>query len=405
MKTPFMSLLYTVILIALVSVGQAQEWTRFRGPNGSGESETSTLPATWTDKDYNWRIELPGRGHSSPVLWGNRLYVTTAKEDGHTRVLMCINSTDGSIFWTKEFPGAVQKIHTMSSFASSTPAVDADNVYLAMATEERYSIFALDHLGNEKWQADLGPFVSQHGFGTSPIVYNRMVVINNDQDADSSLVALDAASGQVRWKVPRKTAVVAYSTPCVYQRAKGAEELIFNSQAHGITSINPSTGAVNWELEVFNKRSVSSPLVVEGLIFGSCGSGGGGNYVVAVQPGEKPEIAYKIDKSAPYVPTSVARGDLLFLWGDNGIVSCVKATSGDVVWQKRVGGNFSSSPIRAGDHLYCVSAEGEVVVLKASEEYELLGKQPLNEVCRSTPAVANGKLFLRTQSHLMSLGK
>jgi len=400
---PFALLVGAFVAISASSI-DAQEWTRFRGPNGTGEVEDSTLPATFTEADFNWKIELPGVGHSSPVLWGNRLYVSGTKNNGEVRVLLCINATDGSTFWTKEFPGSTQKIHKQSSFASSTAAVDKDYVFFAVATADRYSVFALTHEGKEAWQVDLGPFISQHGFGTSPIVYKDMVVINNDQDQSSFLVALDRLTGAIRWKVPRKTAVVAYSTPCVYQPKSGPDELIFNSEAHGITSINPVDGSVNWEIETFNKRSVSSPLVVSGLIFGTCGSGGGGNYVAAVRPGEKPELAYKIDKGAPYVPTSVARGDLLFLWGDNGIVTCVKASTGEQIWQKRIGGNFNGSPVRAGDKLFCISAEGDIVVLRASEEFEELNRISLSEVSRSTPAIANGRIYFRTESHLSSLG-
>ena len=180
--------------------------------------------------------------------------------------------------------------------------------------------------------------------------------------------------------------------------------MIFNSQSHGISSIDPATGHTNWEIDVFDKRSVSSPLVVGGLIFGSCGSGGGGNYVVAVRPGKKPEVAYKIDKSAPYVPTSVAHGKLLFLWGDSGVVSCIDVPSGNLVWQKRVGGNYSGSPVRAAGRLYCISAEGEVVVLAAKDQFDLISRQPLGEPSRSTPAIAGGRMYLRTVSHLVSIG-
>ncbi len=207
------ALLVGALFVVLAPSANAQEWTRFRGPNGTGEVEDSTLPAKFTEADFNWKIELPGIGHSSPVLWGNRLYVSGTKNNGEVRILLCLNATDGSTYWTKEFPGSVQKIHKQSSFASSTAAVDKENVYFAVATADRYNVFALTHEGKEVWQVDLGPFVSQHGFGTSPIVYKDMVVINNDQDQASFLVALDRATGAIRWKVPRKTAVVAYSTP------------------------------------------------------------------------------------------------------------------------------------------------------------------------------------------------
>jgi outer membrane protein assembly factor BamB len=189
----------------------------------------------------------------------------------------------------------------------------------------------------------------------------------------------------------------------------GAEELLFNAGAHGISGVDPKTGRVNWELDVFDKRSVSSPLVVSGLVFGSCGSGAGGNYVVALDPadgpGEAPRVAWKLDRSAPYVPTPVARGPLVFFWSDQGVVTCVRAADGKVVWLQRIGGNFSGSPVRVADRLYCISDEGQVIVLAAGEQFALLAENPLGEPSRSTPAIAGGRMLLRSQSHLAAVGE
>jgi outer membrane protein assembly factor BamB len=203
---------------------------------------------------------------------------------------------------------------------------------------------------------------------------------------------------------------VAYSTPCVYRGADGKSALIFNSEAHGITALEPATGAVLWELGgLFDKRVVSSPILASGLIIGACGSGGGGNYVVAVEPGvpaenKPPKQVYAIRRSAPYVPTSISVGDHLFLWSDGGIVSCVKAASGEIKWQERVGGNYFGSPVFADNKLFCVSTRGEVVAIAASDKFEVLGRTPLEETCHSTPAVAGGRLYVRTVKHLFSLG-
>ncbi len=400
-------LIFLVLLAACFfssSIAPAQEWTRFRGPNGTGESECQTIPGSWTPADYNWKVELPGQGHSSPVLWGNKIFLTSAADSGHRRLLFCLDAADGKVLWQQEFAAQTHPVHNQNSFASSTPAVDERHVYVVWATPAEYRVVALDHAGKQVWTVSLGPFVSQHGYGASPIVYEELVIVNNDQDDASSLVALDRQTGAELPRTPRRTSVTAYSTPCIYQPPGGPSQLIFNSQSHGISSIDPRTGQTNWELDVFDKRSVSSPLVVAGLVFGSCGSGGGGNYVVAVRPGKRPELAYKLDKSAPYVPTSVAHGNRLFLWGDSGVVSCVDAPSGTLVWQKRVGGNYSGSPVRVGDRIYCISAEGEVVVLAAKDQFEQISRQALGEASRSTPAVAGGRMYLRTVSHLVSLG-
>lgn len=388
---------------------QAQEWTRFRGPNGSGIAENAAIPASWTENDYNWIAELPGVGHSSPVIWGERIFLTSATDEGAKRLVLCLSTVDGSLLWSREYDSTGHRKHLRNSFATPTPAVDDQHVYVVWGEPESYVLLALDHEGQEIWRRDFGPFVGGHGCGTSPIVYEDLVILGNDQDGESSLIAVDRQSGETRWQTPRKATRVSYSTPCVLER-DGKTELIFNSQSHGISGIDPETGRTNWELEVFDKRTVNSPMVAAGLVFGSCGSGAGGNYVVALKPGDpdahvEPQVAYKVDKSAPYVPTPVANGKLLFLISDNGVATCIDADSGKVHWQRRIGGNFSGSPIRIGDRLYAIADNGDVIVLSATDEYELLGRMPLGEECRTTPAVAGGVMYLRTVSHLYSIGR
>jgi len=407
MSPKLAAVVLVAVLVALTAVEPShlagQEWSRFRGPNGAGTSDAQ-FPALWSSGDYAWTSTLEGEGQSSPVVWGERIFLTSAAEGGAARLVICTSASNGKPLWTKRFAATPHPLHRQNSFASSTPAVDESRVYLAWATSDALIVTALDHDGNQKWQANLGPFTSQHGFGTSPIVYEDSVIIGNDQDGASSLIALDRATGNVRWRVPRRTSMVAYSTPCVYSPASGKSELIFHSPAHGISAVDPQSGKTNWELDVFNQRSVGSPVIVGNIILGACGSGGGArNYVVAVRADKKPEVAYRIEKSMPYVPTPIAHGELVFLWGDAGIVTCIEAEHGTKVWQKRIGGTFSGSPVCAGDRLYCISTDGEVVVLAASRSYELLGRVALGEASRSTPAIAGGRMLLRTASHLFCL--
>jgi outer membrane protein assembly factor BamB len=403
-----------ILLLSPAARGAEQEWSRFRGPNGTGLSTAKGIPTEWTEKDYNWDTTLPGVGHSSPVVWDGQVFVTSAVGDSAERIVMGVDVESGKIAWERHYPSHVHARHKFNSFASSTPALDADRLYVTWSTPEHYTVLALGHDGRDAWQVDLGTVVSQHSTGVSPIVFEDMVIVANDQDGisrDSSeagtsfLVALNASDGQVRWRTERTSAVVSYSTPCVYQSPEaGRPELIFNSQAHGISSIDPYTGQLNWEIGALDKRAVSSPVVAAGLIFGTTGSGGGGNYVVAIRPGKQAEVAYKITQMAPYVPTLVAKGDLLFLWGDNGVVSCVDAATGNVHWRQRVGGNFFGSPVIVDDRVYCIDRDGTVVVLAAAAEYKLLARNPLGENSNSTPAVAGGRMYLRTASHLISLG-
>jgi outer membrane protein assembly factor BamB len=225
-----------------------------------------------------------------------------------------------------------------------------------------------------------------------------------DQPETSRIVALDRQTGEIRWSTPRRSEVVSYSVPCIYEPPGLPPQLICCSTSHGICSLDPRTGDENWSREVFSMRTVSSPIVAGDYLVGTTGSGGGGNYVVVLKPGDEPQVAYEVRKQAPYVPTPVAQGPLLFLWSDKGIVTCLRTADGSQVWQERVGGNYSGSPVLIGDRLLCIDEDGVVVVLAAAEQFQLLGKTPLGEASRSTPAAANGQLLLRTYSHLYSVG-
>lgn len=390
----------------------AQEWTRFRGPDGSGQSETQGLPVEWTDADYAWKAKLPGIGHSSPVLWDQKIFLMSADPQSGTRHVMCVSNADGKVLWTRDYPATTHALHQQNSFASSTPAVDGEQVYCAWGTPEALTLVALSHEGEEAWRANLGPFVSQHGFGASPILFKDLVILPDEQDGESFFFAVDRRSGQTRWKIPRKTLDkqnTAYAAPFIYRPEGGDPQLIVSSWAHGVCSLDPLSGSTHWELGVLPRRPVGSPILVDGLILANCGEGSGNNSVVAVRPPSAehpaPEVIYKLDKTtSPYVPTMVAKGPLVFLWGDRGVVSCIDAPTGKVHWQRRVGGNYSGSPVRVGNAVYCASADGEVVVLAASKEYELLGRSQLGEGTRATPAVANGRLYFRTESQLLAIG-
>lgn len=401
--------------------GQAQEWTRFRGPNGTGVSPARNIPARIGDADLNWKVALPGVGHSSPVLWGDRIFVTsTGDKAGEFRVL-CLRAKDGSLLWRRDFPLKPFPRHPFNSYASATPAVDDRRVYVVWNEPDHYHLAALDHQGLLLWLRDFGRFVSQHGCGASPIVYEGKVILTNEQDdqkfvkesprsGESFVVAVEARTGKTLWQTPRRSAVVAYSTPCVYQPGGGPAALVFTSQGDGIFALAPDSGKVLWEYEAaFDKRTVSSPLISGDLVLGSCGSGGGGNFVSAIRPadpaaGGKPALAYQLKKSAPYVPTGVAVGDWVWLWSDSGIVSCLRAATGEVRYQERVGGDFFGSPVWVDGRLYGVSTAGELVVVRASDEFQVVHRYALHELCHSTPAVALGRLFIRTESHLWSFG-
>jgi len=388
----------------LASFSDAQEWTRFRGPNGSGESDTQ-FPEIWSD--MAWQADLPGIGHSSPVIWKDRLFIQSAEESGE-QILVCLNANDGKEIWTKRFPSTPYHIHARNSFASCTPTVDEDTVYFCFATPEKITLAALSHDGEKKWMRDdLGEYSSQHGFGSSPTLVGDMLILpilqKGEDTSLSKVMAFNKSDGKTIWMTPRVSGKASYSLPCLRESPDG-RELLLCSTTHGMFGLDLKTGKENWAVkDAFSMRTVSSPLLVGDIVFGSTGSGGGGNYVVAIDLQTK-SVKYEIKKQAPYVPTPVAHGDLVFLWSDKGIVTCIDAVSGESYWSERVGGNFSGSPVRAGDKIYCIAEDGVVVVLAASKEYKMICKTGLGEDSRSTPAIANGKMFLRTYSKLFCVG-
>ncbi len=404
-------LLCAISMICGAMPASAQEWTRFRGPNGTGESEATTIPAQWTDRDYNWMVELPGTGHSSPVLWGNRLFLLSANPEDATRHALCFDAVTGKKLWDVSFKSQRHQLHKQSSYASSTPAVDENHVYFAWAAPASITLMAMSHTGETVWTRDLGPWSSQHGFGTSPILYEGLVIVSNSQEVKDGpepacdMMAFDRATGADRWKTKLHSSNTSYSVPAIFEPKSGSPQLISTNTGDGMFALDPSSGKVLWSNAFFDKRTVSSPLIKGDIIFGSTGSGGGGNYLVAAQSdGSEPKLAYKISTEAPYVPTSVARGDLVFLMSDGGVATCVDLKSGKVHWKQRIGGNYSSSLVRANDKIYCSSMDGEVVVLAAEKEFKELGRTSLGEGIRSTPAIANGRMYFRTISHLMSIG-
>ena len=401
-----------VLCSLLARAAGAAEWARFRGSDGAGLSDVSTFPTKWTDKDVRWKVALPGVGHSSPTVWGDRVFTTVADEQTGTRTIVCVNAGNGSLLWKRDYPADVYRHHGENSYASSTPAADAERVYVCLMSPTSLKVVALDHAGKDAWSADMGPFVTEHGGGHSPVVLDDMVIVANDQTGPGScVVALDRRTGSQKWKTPRRSHRFSASTPCVYRpRDGGPAQIVVTSWAHGITGLDPANGLVLWELpDAFEARTVASPVAANeaGLVFGTCGEGAGGRYLIAVRPGSggaKPEVAYKLMKNAPYVPTPLVKGNRLFYWSDSGMVTCARADTGETLWQERVGGTFFGSPVCVGDTLYCVSKRGEVVALAASDKFELLGKTDLGEKSDATPAIAGGRMYLRTYGHLLCVG-
>ncbi|MCI0685587.1 MAG: PQQ-like beta-propeller repeat protein [Gemmataceae bacterium] len=397
------------LIVAFPAHASAQEWPRFRGPNGAGVSPSA---AVWTEADRLWKVKLPGKGHASPVLWGDRLFITSGDPKTEQRAVYCLDAKDGSTLWSRHVPVAKHGQHPDNSFASGTPAADEKRVYVPWASPKDYMVVAFDHAGAEAWRVDLGPFRSGHGFGVSLIVHDGLVIVPHEHEGKSAIVALDRDTGKIRWQAPRRSRTT-YATPCLFQPQNQPAQLIFGNYEHGITSLDPKTGSTNWEIDVFDKghleTSIASPIVAGDLIIGCSGWLGVKMEVIAVRPplgngkggaGGKAEVAYRLTRGAPLVPTPLVKDDLLFLWDDDGVIACADARTGKMHWRERVDGKFYASPVWAGGRLINVTRGGEVVALAADKKFKELDRFSLGENSYATPAIAGDVLYVRTFRHV-----
>ncbi len=404
---------WLLMACSLVIPGQAaDEWTRFRGANGAGIAEATALPMTWNDQDVRWKTALPARGHSSPVVSGGKVFVTSADQESGRRQVYGIDAGNGAILWTHTLAGKSFRQHADNSYASATPAVDAQQVYVSWAGPDGSVLAALTHDGKPVWSVDLGTFIAQHGAGASPIVAQGLVVLPFEQDGpgESFVIAVDALTGKQRWRLPRTSGKLACSTPCLYQPAGAPVQLICTSSNHGCYALDLLTGKELWSLpQAFTQRCVGSPVVANGLVFASDGQGGKGTRLLAIRPpatsGAAPQIAWQLTTGVPYVPCIAVRGDLLFLLTDGGQAACLRVANGEEVWRQPLGvGTFYGSPIVVGDRLYAISRRGEVVAWSASAVFTLHGISKLTEGSFATPAVADGRMYLRSFTTVIAVG-
>ncbi len=385
------------------------EWTRFRGPNGTGHGVAEGLPVQWADKDYSWKVKLPGVGHASPVLWGERLFTTCADEGDGAQYVLCYDAISGEKIWERKLQSKKYPHHKFNSFASATPSVDADSLYVSWTTKETNELLCFDHSGELLWRRDFGGYETQHGNGFSPIVHGELVALTHDHYGKSSVVAVNRKTGKTVWQTSRASAKPSSSTPCVYQPKNGPLQFVTSSMAHGCYGVDAKTGKILWETgpDTLDLRSVASPYPANGRFFASCGSGGRASRFASVIPPKggqgKATVAYSLRKNISYVPTSIAKGDLLFVLTDGGIASCLDLATGETKWRERLGGNYFASPVLVGNVIYAVSREGEVVTFAPTNQFKVLGRSKLGDLTYNTPAVANGSLYFRTFSQLFRL--
>jgi outer membrane protein assembly factor BamB len=417
------SLLACLCVALPVSFARADNWPRFRGANGTGVAKDTGVPVQFDAKSVLWKVALPGRGNASPVVWDSRVFMHCASNT--ERMLLCLDATNGQTLWKRSMPGGKGPTHQRNTLASATPATDGKVVVNTFWDGKGVVLAAYDMDGTPLWQKKLGDWISQHGPGGSPILYGDTVIYVKDMDykdkdendvSDPSVVwVLKKKTGEVVWTAPREGYRACYSAPFILEKPDAPPQLIITSTT-SIRSYDPANGQVKWDWRWSFKskmplRTTASALEHHGMLFACSGDGGGDRHMVALRllgdgMPTKAEFAWENRKDFPYVPTLLARGDHLYFVNDRGYAGCFHAASGKQAWLKRLPETtFTSSPVLIDGKMYAPSEEGDVYVIAAEPEYRLLAKNPLGERFRSSPAVANGRLYLRGETHLFCVGK
>ncbi|MEM7204380.1 MAG: PQQ-binding-like beta-propeller repeat protein [Planctomycetota bacterium] len=405
--------LAAAMVLATPRAGRGQEWSRFRGPAGQGVAHDAQLPTALGDDHVRWRVPM-GRGHSSPVLWGDRLFLTREGRGERQREVVCLDANTGAVVWVRDDAFEPHAQHRLNSAAASTPVVDDLGVYVLWTSGEELIALALDHDGEKRWQRNLGPFQAQHGSGASPELCDEMLLIANEHESDGcSLLGLQRRTGETGWRVDRDAAerTGSYASPLVYQppAPDSAAYALFASTAHGLTAVAPASGDVLWQLDLgFRARFVAHPCLVDDHALLCVGAGGGGKAGAVVRlpasADDSATIAYRPRRHLPYVPNSIGLGGRFYSFTDGGIASCLEAETGELVWRERLDGTFFSSPVSDGETIYLASKEGVLFCLAAGDEYRLHGTCALGESVFATPAIARDALYVRTAAQLICFG-
>jgi outer membrane protein assembly factor BamB len=404
-------------LFLTFQLADADNWPRFRGPNGTGISADKDIPVRFDEKDgILWKVPVGGLGNSSPVVWDNSVFLQSTTPDGKQRMLSCFDAASGKTLWARQAPGISAHTHELNTLASSTPATDGHIVVTAFWDGKAIVLATYDFQGKQLWERNLGSFKGQHGAGASPIIYRDNVFLADDQDGVSTLVALDKRTGEIVWKAPREAYRACYSAPFILEKPGAAPELIVVSTT-SLRSYSPDTGSVNWNWKwkftgKMPLRTTGSPIYANDMIFACSGDGYGPRHMVAVRlhgsgSQARPELAWENKKDFPYVPCLLSRGEHLYFVNDRGFAGCFVAQTGKQVWLKRLAEDdkFISSPVLIDGKIYATSVAGNIYVLAAETTHQLLGKSSLGERFRASPAVANGRLYLRGENHLFCISK
>jgi outer membrane protein assembly factor BamB len=397
----------------------AENWPGFRGPSRQGISNEKNLPIQWSaTSNIVWRTAIPGEGWSSPIVFGDRIFVSTATEEGASYHLLCLDRKTGAILWDRQVlrqkPGHRQPLN---SYASSTPVTDGKNVYIVAFDG---SIAAVSMKGDTAWMYRDFEYFSEHGLGVSPILYKDLLIVAFDPSSSGPdpmlgwqkpwdravILALDKNTGKVRWEGKRGLSQIAHVSPQILN-VNGKDQLI-SSAGNVIQGFDPDSGERIWTVSSPGEGVVPSVVVGEDLIFTA--SGFGDSTIRVVRAGGKGDvtkmnIAWESTQDVPKIPSMLYVKPYLYLVTETGVAKCFKAATGEVIWRERLGGGFSASPVWADGKIYFLSDKGITTVIADGSEFKVLSKNELNETCKASPAISQGNIFIRSDKHLYCIGK
>ncbi len=414
------SLFFTVVTLS------AENWPGWRGPHGDGISNEKDVPKLWSEKkNIVWKIAIKGEGHSSPIVWGDRIFLTTSLTEQNERRLLCFDKLTGRLLWDKlVVQSPPESIHRLNSRASGTPATDGKMVYVTfmraegakvvapnvgserMITPGKIIVAAYDFKGEQKWKTNVGDFISAHGFNSCPVVFEDLVIINGDHDGDAYIVALDCNTGKEKWRILRENKTRSYVTPII-REIKGRTQMLLSGSL-SVASYDPRTGKRHWVLDGPTEQFVASMVYNGKYVFVT--GGYPERHILAIKPDgtgniTDTHIAWRTTRGAAYVPSPVVVGRYLLIVADSGIASCFDAMSGKRHWQERLPGGHSPSPVSANGLVYFTSDRGITSIVRPGTTFEVLAKNNLGEPVSASPAISQGQLFIRTHQHLYCIGE
>ncbi len=396
--------LRTTVRALMPAEGADQQWPRLRGPDGQGTAAEGPMPLHWgPDRNVVWKTEIPGRGNSSPVVWNDRIFVSTASRDGRERKILCFRRSDGKLAWEFKMPPAPTKeiLYPKNSYASATPVTDGRRVISFFGNG---GLVSLDFEGRQEWRTDLGNFQTMHGPGSSPALYKDKVLCVQYQTRGKSLfAAYDKRTGKCLWTHDRPHAAT-WSTPIIV-RVGDHDEMLFNGASH-LIAYDPDTGNELWRVAGTSDEAIPMVVVGGGLIFSASGRNGP---IMAVRPGGRGDVTathvvWRNLRGGPHVPSPLYHNGRLYLVNDTGIATCLDAADGKTVWQNRLRGRYSMSPVESGGRILVTSEDGRSTILEAGDSFHVLAENDLGEPVLATPPLLAGRLFFRTEGHLWCIG-